>query len=118
MIRHALWCHPAECCGLIAIDSQRRVRMVYPLTNSERSPTRFTIEPGEHFGALMHADGQGWEIGGVFHSHPAGEAILSSTDLAQPHDPAWVHVVVGLHPDIHLRAWHIQEGSPVELSVR
>lgn len=118
MIRHALWCRPYECCGLIAMDSERRVRMVYPLANTESSPTRFTIEPRQHFGALMHAEGQGWEIGGAFHSHPGGEAILSRTDLAQPHDPGWVHVIVGLQPHTHLRAWRIHDGDPVELTLR
>lgn len=91
--------------------------MVYPLTNSADSSVRFTIEPREHFGALMHAERSGWEIGGVFHSHPGGEAILSPNDVSQPHDPSWVHVVVGLRPDAHLRAWRIEEGRPVEVRI-
>jgi proteasome lid subunit RPN8/RPN11 len=117
MIRHALWCRPYECCGLIAMDAEQRIRMVYPLSNAQESAVSFTIEPTEHFGALTHAETRGWEIGGVFHSHPGGNATLSPIDLTQPHDPAWVHVVVGLRPDIQIRAWCIREGNPVELTV-
>lgn len=102
----------------MATDEDGKVRMVYPLTNAADSSVRFTIEPREHFGALMHADRLGLEIGGVFHSHPGDEAILSPTDVSQPHDPAWVHVVVGLRPDAHLRAWRIEEGRPVEIAIR
>lgn len=117
VIRHAVWCRPYECCGLVATDAQGRLRMVYPLDNAEESATRFTIEPRQHFGALMHAEARGWEIGGVFHSHPGGEAVLSPVDLAQPHDQGWFHLVVGFRPDIHLRAWRIETGRSVELTV-
>ena len=32
----------------------------------------FLVDPVEHFAALQHAEGNGWTIGGVFHSHPNG----------------------------------------------
>lgn len=117
MIRHARWCEPQECCGLVAMDGSGRIRMAYPLTNAQASPTRFTIEPREHFGALMHAERNGWQIGGVFHSHPLGEPVPSATDLAQPHDPGWVHLIVGLEPGPRIRAWWIRRGRPVEVPV-
>lgn len=89
--------------------------MAYPLTNAEKSPVRFTIAPEEHFGALRHAESRGWDIGGVFHSHPSGGAVPSAVDLAQPHDPDWFHLVIGLQPRVELRAWWISEGSAVEI---
>lgn len=110
-----MWCHPRECCGLLATDREGRLRMVYSLTNAADSSVRFTIEPREHFGALMHAESRGWEIAGVFHSHPGGDALLSPTDLSQPHEPEWLHVIVGLRPDTHLRAWRIEGGRAVEV---
>lgn len=89
--------------------------MAYPLTNAAASPVRFTIAPEEHFGAMCHAEARGWEIGGVFHSHPSGSAVPSPVDLAQPHDPDWFHLVVGLRPRRELRAWRIREGTAVEI---
>lgn len=110
-------CRPAEACGLVAIDRGDRLVMAYPLTNVEASPARFTIAPEEHFGALRHAEAMGWEIGGVFHSHPTGTAVPSPVDLAQPHDPDWFHLVVGLRPRPELRAWRIRHGGAVEIAV-
>lgn len=89
--------------------------MAYPLSNAEHSPSRFTVEPSEHFGALRHAERSGWEIGGVFHSHPHGGPALSPFDLEQPHDPMWMHLVVGLRPVVRLRAWWIHDGTAVEI---
>ena len=102
---------------LLAVDAGSHLRMAYPLTNAEQSATRFTITPEEHFGALRHAEARGWRIGGVFHSHPAGGAVPSPVDLAQPHDPDWLHLVVGLSPRPQLRAWRYLGGAPVEIPV-
>ncbi len=118
MIRHAMNCLPEEACGLLAVDSSRQVRMVYPLTNTEHSAVSFTIEPREHFGALQHAERSGWNLGGVFHSHPQGPADLSPTDIHQPHDPDWFHIVVGFSPRLEVRGWSISAGVPLRLDLR
>lgn len=116
-MRHGLNCLPEEACGLLAMDGSGRIRMAYPLTNADHSSSRFTISPVEHFGAIRHAEGRGWEIGGVFHSHPSGPSVLSATDLDQPHDPEWLHIVVGLAPTIAIRAWRIDNGRPLEVTL-
>ena len=95
ILAHAVNSLPDECCGLIATDSTGAVRFAYPLTNANASPMSFTVDPHEHFGAMRHAESQGWEITGVFHSHPAGEAMPSVTDVAMAWDPDWVHLIVG-----------------------
>ncbi len=117
MIRHTYNCMPEEACGLVAVDHRSRIRMVYPLTNADRSTKSFTIEPREHFGALLHAERSGWSLGGVFHSHPRGPAVLSTTDLVQPHEPDWFHIVVGVSPRTELRAWVISGGRPEALEL-
>lgn len=91
--------------------------MAYPLTNAAPSPIGFTIEPREQYGAWRHAESRGWEIGGVFHSHPEGGAELSAVDLSQPHDPAWFHVVVGFGGVTRMRVWRIVDGAVLELEV-
>ncbi len=117
IVAHAHFCLPNEACGLLAVDHNGLIRMVYSLDNSESSPDRFTIEHRQHFGAMLHAERSGWEMGGVFHSHPSGGAVLSGTDLAQPHDPTWVHVVVGFVPHLDLRAWRIVAGTAREVTI-
>jgi proteasome lid subunit RPN8/RPN11 len=97
MLVHARNCHPEEACGLLAMDPEDRVRMVYPLTNAEHSESAYTVEPTEHFGALRHAESRGWEIRGAFHSHPHSDAYPSATDIELAVSPNWLYVLVGMN---------------------
>ena len=111
-IRQAILTHaentlPNECCGLIAVGSGA-IRFAYPLTNANPSPITFTVDPEEHFGAMRHAESRGWEILGVFHSHPDGEATPSPTDVAMAWDPDWIHLIAGRG---ELAAFLIRDGK-------
>lgn len=94
MLNHAAHDRPAEACGLLAVDSHGEVRFVYCLSNADASARAFTIAPDEYFGANRHAERHGWEIAGVFHSHPNGSPGPSSTDLAAAPAADWLYVVV------------------------
>jgi proteasome lid subunit RPN8/RPN11 len=96
MVSHARFCLPEEACGLIAMDSDNLPRMVYAMTNVDRSPSRFTVSPKEHFGAIRHAESRGWTISGSFHSHPESAAFPSARDIDGALDPEWLYVIVGL----------------------
>lgn len=119
MVAHARFAFPEEACGLLATDGHGALRMVYCTTNIERSATRFTVDPTEHFRAMRHAERNGWEIGGSFHSHPTSPALPSRTDIAGALEPAWVYVIVGLaRPDRpEVRAFQIAAGDVVERPV-
>lgn len=95
IIGHCLAEFPNEGCGLLAVSGDVVVK-VYPTANQDASPTSYTIPPAQHYDALVDAETQGWEIGGVFHSHPRGSATMSATDLERAIEPGWVYVVVGL----------------------
>jgi proteasome lid subunit RPN8/RPN11 len=90
------------------------IRFAYPLDNSAPSPVSFTIAADEHYGALRHAERQGWEISGVFHSHPAGSAAPSPTDVAAGLDPEWVHLIYAWR---EVRAFSIRGGDVTELEL-
>jgi proteasome lid subunit RPN8/RPN11 len=94
MLNHATHDRPAEACGLLAVDSHGKVRFVYCLSNADASAGAFTIAPEEYFGANRHAERQGWEIAGVFHSHPNGSPGPSATDLAKAPAADWLYIVV------------------------
>jgi proteasome lid subunit RPN8/RPN11 len=113
ILTHADNCLPDECCGLIATE-EGALRFAYPLTNANPSPVTFTVDPLEHFGAMRHAEGQGWEISGVFHSHPDGEPTPSPTDVAMAWDPEWIHLIVG---GGRLGAFRIREGKVEEVGM-
>jgi proteasome lid subunit RPN8/RPN11 len=114
MVNHAEFCSPNEACGLLAGDVDGNFRMVYCLTNSERSPVRFTIDPVEHFRALKHAERQEWELRGAFHSHPTGPPQPSLTDIARPYGGGWIDFIVHAGS---VRAFSVQNGRSVEVPI-
>lgn len=109
---HAGNCAPDECCGLLAIDGERRIRFAYPLTNAAPSPVSYTVDPNEHFHAMGHAESLGWEIGGVFHSHPHGPATPSMIDVQAALEPDWMYLIAS--PD-HVRGFWIRNGAFEEI---
>ena len=119
MVAHAVAAAPEEACGLLAVDADRVVRMAYCLSNLDRSRYRFTVDPSEHYGAWRHATAVGWDIGGVFHSHPTGPAFPSATDVSAAPDPGWWYVVVGLAQpdDPEVRAFTIADGRVAEVAI-
>jgi proteasome lid subunit RPN8/RPN11 len=105
IVDHCLAALPHEGCGMLAMDGHRVVK-VYPTGNDDESPVSYTIPPQEHFDSLTDAESNGWQLGGVFHSHPKGPAQMSDTDLGKLADPHWLYVVVGLEgADPVLTGW-------------
>lgn len=90
---------------------------VYGTANVDESPTGYTVPPEEHLRAIEEAESRGWEIGGVFHSHPTGTARPSMVDVRTALDPSWVYIVVSLSHEPELRAWRIRDGSIEEVTV-
>lgn len=113
MIQHARSAAPEEACGLFAVGEGVVVTMVYCLTNTQHSSTAYTIDPTEHYHAWDHARRNGWEIGGVFHSHPASAAVPSTADLVG-FDPDWVSVILGAS---EIRAYRVRDGVTTGVSV-
>ncbi len=115
MIDHCLSELPNEGCGLIAMDGNKVVA-VYPTGNDEASPSGYTVPPKDHFAALTDAESRGWELSGVFHSHPNGTAEPSMVDVRSALDPEWVYLVVGLAgEDPAIRGWRIALERPDEI---
>ena len=94
IVSHAGFEAPLEACGLLGVDADRTVRFAYCLTNRDASPAAFTIDPADYFGASRHAERNGWEIRGIFHSHPNGPPVPSATDVATAPSPDWLYLLV------------------------
>jgi proteasome lid subunit RPN8/RPN11 len=58
-----------------------RVVKVFCMSNAAASPVRYALEPREQLAAYNKLEEQGWEIGGVFHSHTHTKAWPSPTDV-------------------------------------
>lgn len=118
MLAHAQWAFPNEACGLIA-GSPGRIEMVFCLSNRLASPTRYTIDPGEHYGAARFAEQCGLSILGAWHSHPNGDAAISPTDVAESPGGEWITLIVGNYAKATeaVRAFRTDDGNPIELEV-
>ena len=96
------------------MDAEGRLRFAYPLTNADPSPVSYTIDPDEHFGAMRHAESMGWEIAGVFHSHPRGTAMPSMIDVQGALEPDWLYLIAA--PE-EIRGFHIRAGEIDEIAL-
>ena len=118
MRAHARAERPNECCGLLIGDARRIVRAVRA-RNRRKSPTRYLIDPRDHFRAIHAAREEGLAVVGAYHSHPSGPAIPSTRDLAEAHDRSYLHVIVSLAGRGETRGFRLADSSfePVELQV-
>jgi proteasome lid subunit RPN8/RPN11 len=118
MQAHVQGCLPEEACGLLAgLDGV--VREVIPVQNQARSPFRFQMDPHEQLRAFQHIESRGWELLGIFHSHPAGPPGPSATDIAEAAYDV-VHIIWSRdNATWQAGGFRIQDGaaSKVELSV-
>ena len=111
IVAHALEEKPNECCGLL-IGSLELVQDVMRARNLRKSPTKFQVEPADHFAAIRRARAAGLEVVGAYHSHPNGPSGPSETDRLRLNDPTMVHVIVSLaHGTRTVRAFRFQEGN-------
>jgi proteasome lid subunit RPN8/RPN11 len=115
MIAHAREEAPNECCGIIAGQDGRAVKL-FRAKNSEPSPYRYNVDPQDLFRIHRECDGNGWEFLAIYHSHTASEAYPSATDVRLAFWPEAYYVLVSLKdPDNPaVRAFRIVEGEVSE----
>ena len=111
---------PHECCGFL-LGNGARVAHAVPMRNVAASATRYRIDDVAHIELrrVLRLFAPALSIVGVYHSHPAGDAIASATDLAEAWYPEWAYVIVGLgrrRPS--LRAFRIRTGRVRRLAIR
>lgn len=84
---------------------------VFKMTNVSASPVRYSLDPKEQLAVYNTLDDEGWELGGVWHSHTHTEAYPSPTDvrLASEDVPYLIVSLMTDPPDI--RAYRIVKPS-------
>ncbi len=121
VLDHARRALPDECCGLligVPAETDTRVTRAWPARNLRRSPTRYLIDPADHFAAVRAARAVGLAVVGAYHSHPASPPSPSATDAREADDTALVYVIASPAP-AEVRAYRLDAGRlrPVELRV-
>ena len=123
MIEHCVQGKPNEACGLLAASAGTVVK-VFRMSNAAGSPVRYSLDPKEQFAAYQKIEDEGWELGGVFHSHTHTEAYPSPTDVRMAtEDVPYVIVSLASEP-ASIRAfrivkenWTDSEGTIEEIPV-
>ncbi len=98
---------PDEACGLL-FGRDSRVEHVRPILNTEPSPVSYSFDPSEQLRVMREMESEGFELLGIYHSHPDSPPIPSLTDIRraffpgtrEPNYPSAVYVIVGLSEDL------------------
>ena len=119
MITHVVTVLPNEGCGFLA-GSSGRVLQVYPVTNMEHSPSRYRMDPEEQIHYMTAIDQVGWQMLGIFHSHPSGPPSPSEIDREQAYYPQAVYVILSLSGTIgwQARGFRLKKKQWVEITLQ
>jgi proteasome lid subunit RPN8/RPN11 len=108
IVQHCKAGTPNEACGILG-SSDGEIVKVFRMSNASASPVRYSLDPQEQFAAYRKLEKEGWELGGVFHSHTRTEAYPSPTDVRlASEDVPYVIVSLASDPPV-IRAFRIQK---------
>ena len=102
------------------------VEEVFPGRNQDRSPKTYLMDPEDQLRVFRAMDERGWDLVGIYHSHPQTEAVPSGTDRERALDqsgtplfPETRYVIVSLRDAAQpqVRAFRIADGRFTEEDV-
>jgi proteasome lid subunit RPN8/RPN11 len=125
IVEHAREEYDAECCGMVAYaagedgEGELRARRVHRAVNIFASRKRFEIDGKELLRTLNEFEGDGLELGAIYHSHTHTAPYPSQTDINFAASwPGLEWVIVGLaddEPDV--RCYMIDGGEVREVAL-
>ena len=116
MVQHALEEDPNECCGILA-GAGGIVLQHYRITNTQKSPYRYSMDGRELNQVLRELDDNGWEMQVIYHSHTHSPAYPSDTDVrlaANWPDPYYLLVSLMDKQSPDVRLFTIWDGAVSE----
>jgi len=116
MQRHINFEAPLEACGLLGGKNQA-VELVLPVKNASESRIRFRMDPKAQLRAMEQIEAEGLEIVAIFHSHPKGPSVPSSTDIEEAVYPVVNIIWSKVGRRWQARGFWIEGGQAVEVSL-
>jgi proteasome lid subunit RPN8/RPN11 len=111
---------PNECCGILG-GKDGAASTMYPATNAEQSPLRYTLDPKDLYRiTFQEIPENDEEMLAIYHSHTASPAYPSQTDINLATYPDSIYLILSLaEGEQPLRGFRIDDGevSEVELTV-
>lgn len=111
VVAHAREGDPAEVCGVLVghrgTDGDPSVvTRTYETENvAERPKTRYRIDPEAQLEAIEAAEGNGLDVVGFYHSHPAGPPSPSDIDIGRATWPGYSYVICALDGFPFVGSW-------------
>ena len=110
---------PLEACGYLA-EKDGVISQHFELTNIDKSPVHFSMDPSEQFAVVKECRNQGLKIRAVYHSHPETPARPSNEDIKLAYDPSLSYIIVSLaEADSNIKSFIIHKGvvelEPLEI---
>jgi [CysO sulfur-carrier protein]-S-L-cysteine hydrolase len=126
LIAHAKEEAPNECCGVVAVDfdtppaASPRAAKMHRAVNMAASPLKFEVDGKELLGLIDAIEGDGQELGAIYHSHTRTAPRPSQTDINFAVNwPGVEWVIVGLvdgeAPEV--RSYLIEDGLVREVAL-
>jgi len=110
-----------EICGLVSARDDEPQRCI-PITNvADNRRHLFTMDPAQQIDAMRQMRERDETLFAIYHSHPAGPAEPSGTDIEQSGYPDVLHLIVSLNTKgvLELRGYLFAGGGaePVHLEI-
>ena len=116
ILAHARRAAPEECCGLL-VGTGARIESAHAARNLRRSPTRYLVDPADHFAAIRSGRTAGLAVVGAYHSHPASAASPSPRDEREATDSDFLYLIVSL-VTARTRAFRLVDGRMEQVPLR
>ena len=119
IVAHVEAGRPNEACGLLGGEGGV-VRKVYPAENILHSPVEYQMDPKRQVEIMLEIEASGWELNGIYHSHPGGPPVPSLADVAQAYYPDSIYVILAPQAatgEWRGRAFRIEAGEVKEVEV-
>jgi desampylase len=100
----------------VLLGSAVSIERAVAAANIADDPRRqFLLEPRDHLAARREARALGLDVCGFYHSHPAGDAAPSATDVAEAAYDRCLYLIVGLSAEpAEVRVFRLDDGRFIE----
>jgi proteasome lid subunit RPN8/RPN11 len=117
LIDHARADAPNECCGIVSARDGEAVA-VHRVRNAAASPLKYVMDGQEQYRVMEEIESAGLDLAAIYHSHTRSAPYPSLTDVnLASWWPDQLYVIVGLVPEVDVRAYRIVDGEITESSL-
>ena len=95
LVEHSERESPNEACGILA-GNDGKVEKVYQMTNTDKSPKTFIMDPKEQLNVMKEIRDVGMKMVGIYHSHIETEAYPSAHDVELAFYPEASYIIISI----------------------